>query len=178
MNSLIINLFGGPGCGKSSMCASIFSYLKWNNIDCEMALEYAKDCVWTNTESLLKNQTYIFGQQHNRIFHLIGKVPIIITDSPLLLSILYDNDNNLALQALALSEFLKLNNKNYFLVRRKTYNPNGRLQTESEAKQLDTKLKMLLDRYNIAFSEVEGVPENAEIIGKEIISLLKKDNKI
>lgn len=174
MKSLVVNLFGGPGCGKSSMCASVFSYLKWNDIDCEMALEYAKDCVWSNTKSLLKNQTFIFGQQHNRIFHLLGKVDVIVTDSPLLLSIIYDSSKNRNLKELILSEFRKLNNVNYLLLRRKKYNRNGRLQNEKQAKEIDNQLKELLNGYDIQFKEIVGVPENAALIGEDVIKLLKQ----
>ena len=40
--TLVINLFGGPGVGKSTLCASVFAKLKIMGIDCEMATEYAK----------------------------------------------------------------------------------------------------------------------------------------
>ena len=46
MSALVINLFGGPGCGKSTIAALLFGKLKQNGINCEMALEYAKDKVW------------------------------------------------------------------------------------------------------------------------------------
>ena len=44
--TLVINLFGGPGVGKSTMCASIFSKLKILGFECEMATEYVKDIVF------------------------------------------------------------------------------------------------------------------------------------
>lgn len=41
----VINLFAGPGSGKSTTCAGVFNKLKLAGINCEMALEYAKDKV-------------------------------------------------------------------------------------------------------------------------------------
>lgn len=44
--TLVINLFGAPGSGKSSGAAYIFSQLKKLGIDCELVTEYAKDKCW------------------------------------------------------------------------------------------------------------------------------------
>lgn len=173
MKPLVVNIIGGPGCGKSSMTASVFSFLKWHDVNCEMALEYAKEVVWSKTENLLKNQLFVFGQQHNRIYHLLDKVDVVITDSPLLLSIIYDTKKNLNLKSLVLDEFHKYNNINYLLTRKKKYNPSGRLQTEDEAKEIDDKLRNLLKMYAIPHKEIAGVPENAQLIGKDVMTALK-----
>lgn len=42
-NTLVVNLLGGPGCGKSTGAAYIFSQLKMRNIDAELVTEFAKD---------------------------------------------------------------------------------------------------------------------------------------
>lgn len=173
MKPLVINILGGPGSGKSSMTASVFSCLKWHDVNCEMALEYAKEVVWSKTENLLKNQLFVFGQQHNKIYHLLDKVDVIITDSPLLLSIIYDSKRNLNLKSLVLDEFHKYNNMNYLLTRKKKYNPSGRLQTETEAKEIDDKIRNLLKMYAIPYKEIAGVPENAQLIGKDVLTALK-----
>lgn len=172
MKPLVINIIGGPGAGKSSMTASVFSFLKWHDVNCEMALEYAKEVVWSKTENLLKNQLFVFGQQHNRIYHLLDKVDVVITDSPLLLSIIYDSKRNMNLKSLVLDEFHKYNNMNYLLTRKKKYNPIGRLQTELEAKQIDDQLRDLLKMYAIPYKEIAGVPESAQLIGKDILKVL------
>lgn len=43
---IVINLFGGPGSGKSTGAAYIFSQLKMKGINCELITEYAKDKTW------------------------------------------------------------------------------------------------------------------------------------
>lgn len=177
MKPLIVNMFAGPGAGKSTMTASVFASLKWNDINCEMALEYAKECVWFGMENLLSNQTGVYGKQHEKIFHLSNKVDVIVTDSPLLLSIIYDKVNDKGLRNKVLQDYLKCNNVNYFLNRVKKYNTSGRMQTESEAKVIDKKVKTFLVDHGIPFKELAGCPENAEIIVKDILSLLKLKKK-
>jgi len=141
----IINLFGGPGTGKSTTAAAIFSELKYRNINCEMALEYAKDRVWEGSEVVLDNQIYIFGKQHHRIWRLLDKVDYIITDSPLLNSILYYQGGNEFFPRCVFEEHQKLENTNIFLVREKPYNPAGRVQTEEKARLLDQRIVGILE---------------------------------
>lgn len=176
--TLFINLFGGPGCGKSTLCASIFTELKIKGVDCEMALEYAKDVVWEESFSKLKNQIYIFGKQHLRINRLLGKVDVVITDSPLINSIVYDATENSYLKSLVLYEFSKLNTINYYLTRATEYNPNGRMQTADDAIKVDNFYKKLLDDNNIPYSEISIGVNNTERIVNDIFGIIYTLNEI
>ena len=60
--TLIVNLFGGPGTGKSTMMAAIFAELKWQNIMSEMVPEIAKKYVWRDELHLLRDQRAIFEE--------------------------------------------------------------------------------------------------------------------
>lgn len=168
---IVINLFAGPGSGKSTTCAGVFAKLKLAGINCEMALEYAKDKVWENSHEVLDDQIYVFGKQLHRIFRLKDKVEVVITDSPLLLSILYDKSENPFLRDLVLDQFNKFENRNYFIHRNTIYNPKGRLQTEDEAKEIDKVLINLLGKFNVDYKTVDK-DNAADIIFKEIISEL------
>ena len=171
--TIFINLFGGPGTGKSTLCASIFASLKMKGIDCEMALEYAKDVVWEESFPKLKNQIYIFGKQHSRIFRLKGKVDVVITDSPLINSVVYNSEDNKYLDDLVIHEFSKLKNMNYFLIRGTDYNPNGRAQNLEEAKMVDDKYKSILKDGDIEYTNITIGPNNAEKIVNDIIYTLQ-----
>lgn len=172
--TLFINLFGGPGTGKSTLCASVFTELKIRGVDCEMALEYAKDVVWEESFKKLKNQIYIFGKQHSRMHRLNGKVDVVITDSPLMGSIVYDVSDNPYLKNLVIHEAAKLNAVNYFLTRGTQYNPNGRMQTPEEALKVDEKYKNLLDDNNVSYKEITIGSNNAELIASEVIEIISK----
>lgn len=166
--TLFINLFGGPGTGKSTFCAELFAMLKKRGIDCEMALEYAKDVVWEESFHKLKNQIYIFGKQHSRLYRLNGKVDVVITDSPLINSIIYDQTNNTYLKELVLHEFSKLNMLNYHLIRTTEYNPNGRTQTLEGALEVDSIYKQLLDDNRIPYIEYDISTNNLHPVIDEI----------
>ncbi len=143
----VVNFLGGPGTGKSTTAAHVFAELKQRGVNCELVREYAKDVVWEGRLALLDNQIYVFAKQLKMMRDLDGKVDFIITDSPLLLTLIYCNDP--LLHTLALREFNKFDNINIFLQRSKVYNPAGRVQTEDEARLIDTQIENMLNANGI-----------------------------
>lgn len=141
---IVVNLFAGPGSGKSTTCAGLFSKLKLAGINCEMALEYAKELVWENSLETLDDQIYIFSQQLHRLNRLKDKVDVIITDSPLLLSTIYNKEYSWAFTELVHEQFNKFNNINYFIKRDESFNPAGRIQNIEEALEKDEEIYDLL----------------------------------
>lgn len=154
----VINLFAGPGCGKSTGAAFVFSMLKMLGINAELVTEFAKDKTWEENFKALNCQPYVSGKQIWKMDRCIGGVDIIVTDSPLVLSILYNRDSNIepAFTEVILSKFNEFDNYNYFLKRVKPYNPKGRNQSEKESISIDHTTKTLLDKHNISFTEVTG----------------------
>ena len=149
-NTLIVNLYGGPGTGKSSGAAYIFSKLKMAGIDAEYVTEFAKDKVWENNTEAFKCQFYISGKQSFRISRCFGKVDVIITDSPIRLGKIYADligRPQLGLACLEeANQYPAGSTLEIFLNRVKPYNTNGRNQTEEEAKEIDKTLRELLDK--------------------------------
>lgn len=64
---LVVNLFGGPGSGKSTCAAGVFTLLKLSGVNAELVTEYAKDLTWEKRHVTLANQHYIFGKQLQRL---------------------------------------------------------------------------------------------------------------
>lgn len=156
----IINIYAGPGAGKSTTAAGLFHRMKSENISCELVTEFAKDVVWEGTVSQLRNQLWVFANQHNRIFKLLGKVDYIITDSPLLLSTIYGPESefyNPELQELIIKTVDSMNNRNFFLLRSKPFHQQGRLHDESEALELDKEILDMLSINGSHFRYVESV---------------------
>jgi len=171
-NTLVVNLLGGPGVGKSTLTAAIFAKLKDAGIDCEMSSEFAKELVWEQRNETFKDELYIFAKQAHRLFRLNGKVDVVITDRPLILTCFYAQ-NDEALCNFCYDRFSSYNNMNYLLTRKKVYNPNGRNQTEDEAKSVDKGIRTILNNYNISYDEVPGSVESVDIIVNKILDVLK-----
>ena len=170
METLVINLCGGPGTGKSTLRARLFVELKMAGIEVEEAPEYVKDLVWEESFKKIENQVYIFGKQHNRLFRLQNKVKIIITDSPLLNSIIYYTGNNPHFEPMVMWEFKQMNNITFYLERGFQYMENGRMQSLDGAMKIDESYKNLLEKYNVEYSTLT-IPYD---INQIIEGILKK----
>ena len=173
-NTLIVNLFGAPGAGKSTAAAYVFSKLKMLNIDAELVTEFAKDKVWEQNPTPFQNQMYMFGKQSYRIARCAGKVDVIVTDSPLPLSIHYNTDSRLTenFNLTVMDVFNSYNNICYFLNRVKPYNPNGRNQTAEESDTMSKEIFAMLDKYGIDIRVYNGCLEDYDKIVDEVVETL------
>jgi hypothetical protein len=163
--SLIINLFGGPGIGKSTQASGLFSEMKKNHIDVELTFEYPKIVAWEENYSTIKDQFFITANQHRNISRLYGKVKYIIVDSPIILGVIYKEKYNNTFEypssfydetfdVFILGLFKKYNSVNVLLTRDdSSYNGNGRFQTLDESKEIDDEIKSHLEKNDINFIE-------------------------
>ena len=87
----IINLFGGPGIGKSSISAGLLYRLKKQHISCDNPYEFPKLLAWDENHSAIRDQLFVLANQHRGIVKSYGKVDYIILDSPIILSLTYKN---------------------------------------------------------------------------------------
>lgn len=172
---LVINLFGAPGAGKSTGAARIFAELKMAGVNAELVTEYAKDRVWEEDDISLGDQIYVFGKQEHRINRLRGKVDVVITDSPILLSGFYNNDEDISdeLEALIDRVFKSYQNINIFIDRAKPYNPTGRLQTEKESDAMVDKINTYLEKHGVSCTHYPGTEESYLTIANAIRCMLK-----
>jgi tRNA uridine 5-carbamoylmethylation protein Kti12 len=143
MKTVVVNLFGGPGSGKSTLSCELFALLKRHNYQVELVREYAKDWAYEkrHIDTLMK-QTYILTKQARRESMLYGKVNCIITDCPIALSGFYcekylhsNSMTNLVKEFLKESQAHDVEHIYFQVPRRKKYNPNGRFETEEQAKK-------------------------------------------
>lgn len=173
---IVVNLFGVPSAGKSTGAAYIFSQLKLNGINAELITEFAKDKVWENNTEVFKNQAYLFGKQSYRMSRCRDKVDVLITDSPLPLSIFYNKDAVLGedFNRTVMNVFNSYNNLNYLLLRVKPYNPIGRHQTEKESNELKQPMIDLLQSRDIKYSENNGCIEGYDEIVSDVLRHLNR----
>lgn len=155
MKTIVINLIGGPGSGKSTAAAELFAFLKKAGRSCEVAWEFSKDKVFEESLKVLDDQIYIFGKMYHKIQRLMGKVEFIITDSPLPISLYYNKEESEYFDKFVVEQYNKFDNLMYFIERNNShYETVGRTQTFEESKKIDEKIIELLRKYHIPFKSV------------------------
>lgn len=158
----VINLFGGSGLGKSTTAAGLFYEMKLRGHHCEMVREYVKQWAWDGIKVGQWDQIYLFGKQAKAESRLYGKVDVIVTDCPLLLSPIYESyyspeDPVVIHSALA---FIKKANKlgikhhNFILERNKVFDTRGRYETEEQARTVDCHVRVKLEEWGIPHATI------------------------
>lgn len=175
--TLVLNLFSGPGAGKSTTAAGIFFELKTRGINVEIAAEYAKDLVWEKRHKTFEDQIYIFAKQYHRLHRLLGQVEVVITDCPILLSPIYDTERRQSFKELVIEEHRKMWTYNVFLKRKKAFNPIGRNHDLKQASQLDIDILNLLDDLGECYETFEGTSDGKDQIVKKVLMLLDLNKK-
>lgn len=177
--TIVINLFGAPGSGKSTGAAYIFSKLKMNGVNAELVTEFAKDKVWEENGEVFKNQAYLFGKQYFRMSRCDGKVDVIVTDSPLLLGAYYNKSKVLGYEFdnVVSRVFQSYRNVNFFIERVKPYNPAGRLQTEAESNEISRDLRAFLDIFDVLiYDTYSGDIEGYDAIVRDVLKILSAED--
>lgn len=183
MKTLVVNLFGGPGTGKSTNAALIFGKLKTRGVEAELVHEYAKDLVWEGRHRIFEEaQQYIAAKQQWHVERCFGQVEVVVTDSPLLFPLIYGNLTN-GLSDHIRETFNGWRTYNVFLRRNSTIHPyveRGRNQTEDEAKQIDQKIYEMLLFYGITADDVPIMDndETAEHVAGRVIAILDKERQV
>lgn len=168
----VINLFGAPGSGKSTLRAGLFYEMKLAGYNVEEVTEYAKDMVWEERFNIFSDQIYILGKQNRRLLRLTNKVGFALTDSPILMGITYmvNTPYDATLRRLIAEVFKSYDNLNIFINRNHEYQEIGRNQTADESDLLAGQIKDLLIEFDIPFIEVNS----NEITPKKLLLLVKE----
>lgn len=157
----VINLFAGPGAGKSVTSLFLAAHMQTRNKKVEYVHEYAKTQVWdkrmTDTGGIFTEQDYIGAHQHNMIRRLVEHdIDYVVTDTSLLLGLAYMPDwYPKSYKPFLLDVFNSYTNINVFIDRGNIpYVAAGRNQTYEEALQKDQEVKQLLSDNNIPYFTV------------------------
>lgn len=142
-----INFFGGPGSGKSTTAAWLYSELKTRGLSIELVTEYVKIWAIRREKPEVFDQILFLGEQmHSEYRFLKHGVERIVTDSPVFLSGLYasfyDTENRFRLQKsildIAFEYETQFPSLNIFLNRKdREYKQEGRYQSLEEAIEID-----------------------------------------
>jgi len=179
-----INLYGGAGCGKSTIAARIYSELKIKGYNIELVREYIKQWAYSSRVPKSFDQCYVFAKQlHEEDQLFCAGVEHIVTDSPMHLQVFYAEKYKFVSSAhlkAILSDYESSHNGktkpiNVFLHRPAEYVSHGRYETHEQAKQIDQEIIMFLDRNKIEYksfgcNELEQVISEIEDVNGRLVS--------
>ncbi len=165
----VINLFGGPSVGKSTMASELFVMMKKLGYKVELVTEFAKDLVYADDNTRLDDQLMVFAEQNHRLFRLRDKVDFVITDSPLLITKVYNESlSREFFDPFVDSIFNSYDNINFILERDDSfYQKYGRMHNLSQAKEIDNKIiDILKNRETFNIRTVEDIDECLKLFYK------------
>lgn len=159
--TLVVNLYGGPGAGKSTLAYELSGKLKREGYNAELVVEYAKKVAYKKSTFEFTDQIYLIAKHNHNLKMLVdSKVDIIVCDCSFLNTLVYCPKDALIERQLAIDLYNRYNNIGFIIPRKEKYLQIGRHQTLEEAKALDT----------VFFSEIGFLPQ------KERISLSTKEH--
>lgn len=170
MKGNVINIFGGPGIGKSTLAAQIYTELKKRHINIEYIPEFPKELVYEERLLTLTDQIYVFAQQHHKIWTAARHNQLVVTDSPIVLSTVYNPETSANFRALIFEMHNKFNNLNIILKRNpETHSMVGRVHSLTESISIDRRIRDVLIDEGIDFAEFDPVTDKLEALLELII---------
>jgi deoxyadenosine/deoxycytidine kinase len=174
MKTKIINLFGGPGVGKSSIASGLTYELKKNHITCDNPYEFPKLLAWDENYSAISDQLYVVANQHRGIVKSYGKVDYIILDSPILLSLIYKDYYNSQRESDYPSKLYKENFDKMILDIHNSYENINILLKRSEGNHNEKERYHNLEQSK----ELDGVIENSLILNRIDFHVVEVGNNV
>ena len=157
-----INLFSGPGGGKSTVAANVYSTLRSKGIDIELVPEYIKTWAYEDKKCVSFDQLYIFSKQlRSEDLLLRSGVKHIVSDSPLLMQLAYVKKYAVAP---ILDDLLSIHDRfeekypslNIWLDRIGVpYQENGRYEDYPAALVMDEMIRSLMDEVGLEYEVFE-----------------------
>ena len=161
MKTIVINIVGGSGIGKSTTAALVYGELKMKYINCELVREFVKQWAIEGKKIGPFGQSIIYGQQLERESSLYNKVDFIVTDSPLIMcppyQYHYDGHDSIKFplfEDLKSAKKLGVTHLNFLLKRIGPFDPKGRYESEEVAKIIDNKVESFLIYHGIDYIPV------------------------
>lgn len=165
-----INLYGGPGIGKSTVSSIVFSELKVRGFNAEIVHEYAKELVYEGFDLRKADSNFqyrIIMEQLRRELLFMGKAEYLVTDSPLLLNAFYSKEK----RALDLAQAHDSDtNLHFYLIRsNETFEGRGRSHSEKESISIDKEMIKFLKKNGIEPIIVDG---DSKIKAMKIVDII------
>lgn len=175
--ALVVNLFGGPGSGKTTFAASLFGALKRRGVEAACPEERAKLALWAGQGWVLDEQTILVSETWKIFCMLANNVDVIISDSPLLLASTYGGareDDGFHRHVHSLHR--RLQRLNIFVTRdlQRAYDHNGRRESAEAAASLDLRILETLKAVGEPVHTLSGEDLDADRFAEEIAAFLSR----
>lgn len=174
--TIVINLIGSPGVGKSVIAAILFAELKMKGYTVEYVPEYVKSLVWKGDLETIQNQFYVSTQQYKLLKAVKGKVDYIVTDGSLFLGLYYnrhweDNVSDIEKTEIKIKDYLSEFTNHFIFLKRGDfkYEKEGRIHSEEESWRIQDDLEYLLKIEGIDYKEYISSKSNIESMLKDLL---------
>lgn len=153
--SVVVNVFGGPGAGKTTAALEIAAGLKKDGYTAkyvdEVASELIADGKLHMLDGTLEHQRHVHGEQLARQRRWEGRVDFVVTDSPPLLSALYVRDHDPVFNKEMIDAHKAQENFNLYIERGPGYSESGRIHNRAEAIEIDGRIKAYLGENGVYY---------------------------
>lgn len=165
---LLINFTGAPGAGKSTIAAALFYHLKMRKWNVELVTEYTKELILTDDQWNLADELLVFSEKYRRVKKM-SSVDIVITDSPLINSVVYGEKQFGPAASAFYEEVARSFDSLYFAISRTVaYVPLGRMPDEKAAQEAGEGIIENVRRINapmwLATGDEAGLPGMIDIV--------------
>lgn len=179
--TILINLIGGPGIGKTTLSAFLFVQMKLKKMNVEYVQEVAKPLVYLKKFDELNAQLEVTKEQFEKFEAYNGTLDFIITDGSILHGLYFNRNNPYntsdveEVEQFILEKHASMPTINILLTRPEDayYEKEGRLQDEEESNNIDTYLEAELVKFGIDYIKIEA--DLLNMIG--IINHIKREEK-
>mgnify|MGYP001064545783 CR=1 FL=1 len=168
---LMVNFYAGPSSGKTTAALELTAALKKAGYNVEYISEYAKELVLEYRTAELNDQKHVTDEQYRRFDRIRTSTDVIVTDSPVLLGLVYGDgkiDDEYAKQIRGYYD--SFDNFNMLMTRPKdaTFQTEGRVHDEKQSIALDGKIKSMLDTQNVFYGSYkrDDIAKTVERIGQ------------
>lgn len=166
---LLVNFVGEAGAGKTTATAGLFYGLKTSGFTVEMVTEYSKELWIAGDTKTLSDELLVFSEKYRRIARM-RNVDIVLSDSPLINSVVYGGDQfgaeAKAFYARVAEEFDNI----YIIIDRQVdYVTFGRNPDETSAKACGSAIVALIERGGCPRIRVPGLASSGPAIARFVV---------
>lgn len=174
---MLVNLFGGPDCGKHDLARDLLARLSRAGIAAAIAPSPSRAHARRGNVAFLEDPIAVLSAASREINATLSTdKEVVIATSPALLCLAYSHPGyHAAFSSLAQEVHRRYPSLNFLLEREggAPYQPLGRVHSEAQALELDERIRTLLVLHGVAFRRVNCAQAAVQGIVTDTIKALR-----